>query len=52
MKTPETLNSKHVDIFLIFPTNTYVSPANKPSNGYGHWEIALSGFFDENLKTD
>jgi hypothetical protein len=34
MKTPETLNTKHVDIFLRFPTNICVSHADKLSNGY------------------
>jgi hypothetical protein len=33
------LNMKHVDILLFFPTNIYVTYADKPSNGYGIWEI-------------
>jgi hypothetical protein len=40
IKTPETLNTKHVDIFLRFPMNICVCQADKPSNGYGHWKIA------------
>jgi hypothetical protein len=38
MKTPETLNTKRVDIFLRFPTNICVFHADKPNSGYGHWK--------------
>jgi hypothetical protein len=38
MKTLESLNTKHVDIFLSFPIIICVSYANKPSNGYGYWK--------------
>jgi hypothetical protein len=52
MKTQETLNTKHVDIFLRFPMNICVPHANKPSNGYGHWKIAQGKIFDKKLETN
>jgi hypothetical protein len=36
-KTPEILNTKHVDIFLRFPMNICVPCSDKQSNGQGHW---------------
>jgi hypothetical protein len=45
MKTPETLNTKHMDILLIFPTNICVPYAEKPSNGYGHWKTGRCKIF-------
>jgi hypothetical protein len=44
MKTPETLNMKHIDILLFFPTNICVTYADKLSNGYG-WETARGEIF-------
>jgi hypothetical protein len=44
MKTLATLNTKRVDVFLRFPMNIYVSPADKPSNGYGHWKTTRVKF--------
>jgi hypothetical protein len=52
MKTPETLNTKHVDILLIFPTNICVPYVDKPSNGYGHWKTAQCKNFDGKLAAD
>jgi hypothetical protein len=52
METPETLNTKHVDILLNFPMNICVSHADKPRNGYGHWEIARCEIFDGKLAAD
>jgi hypothetical protein len=50
METPETLNTKRVDILLNFPMNICVSYADKPSNGYDHWKIARCEFFMANWK--
>jgi hypothetical protein len=52
MKTPETLDTKRVYIFLRFAMNIYVSHADKPSNIYDHWKIARGEIFDGNLKID
>jgi hypothetical protein len=46
MKTTETLNMKHVDILLFFPTNICVPDVGKPKNGYGIWETARVDIFD------
>jgi hypothetical protein len=51
-ETQGTLNIKHVDILLSFPTNICVSFADKASNGYGHWKTARGETFDESLGTD
>jgi hypothetical protein len=51
-ETSETLNTKHVDIFLRFLTNISVPYADKPSNSYGHWKTARDEIFDENLEPD
>jgi hypothetical protein len=51
MKTPETLNTQHVDIFLRIPMNICVPHADKPSNDSGHWKTARCKIFDENLET-
>jgi hypothetical protein len=46
-ETLETLNMKHVYILLDFPKNICVPYADKPSNGYGIWEIARGKIFSE-----
>jgi hypothetical protein len=45
METPETLNTKRVDILLGFPKNICVPYVDKPSNGYGTWETARGEIF-------
>jgi hypothetical protein len=44
MKTPETLNTNRVDIFLIFVMKICMSHADQLSNGYDHW-MTLQGEF-------
>jgi hypothetical protein len=45
IKTPKILNTKHVDILLSFPNNICVPYVDKPSNGYGIWEISRGKIF-------
>jgi hypothetical protein len=47
MKTPETLNTKRVDIFLMFPSNICMPCSNKQSNGYSHWKTAWGDILTE-----
>jgi hypothetical protein len=47
-----TLNTKLVDVLLRFPTNIWVSHADRPSNDYDHWEIAWGEVFNGKLETD
>jgi hypothetical protein len=51
-ETPETLNTKHGDIFLGFPTNMCASFADKPRNSCGHWKTTYGEIFDQNSETD
>jgi hypothetical protein len=52
METPESLNTKRIDILFNFPMNICVSHADKPRNGYGYWEIARCEIFDGKLAAD
>jgi hypothetical protein len=52
MKTPETLNTECVDIFLRFPINICMPHSDKPSNGYDHWKTAQGEIFYGDLKKD
>jgi hypothetical protein len=52
MKTPKTLNTKCINIFLRFPTDIGVSHADKPDNAYGHEKTVGGKISDGNLETD
>jgi hypothetical protein len=46
-KNSRTLNTKHVDIFLRFPSNICVPCSDKQSNNYGHWRTTWGEILTE-----
>jgi hypothetical protein len=52
MKTPEALNTKHIDILLSFPTNICVPCSDRQSNIYDCCKEARGEILDGDLETD